>query len=189
VEAEFTKFVDMHTTQWSSEGRPGHFGAWPDAAGFHFDLIRELGKNNALRLIRIIADGTVISYQYCYRFGDSYYWELPARLLGGKWEQFSLGSSGVVTMINEAIREGINKIEAGPGGYEYKVRLGAIEFGTKIIRVGRRGLKTAIKGKVVLLISFVIDVIYHKIWYRRIQPRMPRMMRWGIWSGWFRLQC
>jgi hypothetical protein len=128
IREEFRKFIEMHTAQWKSEGKPGHFGAWPKSKDFNFALVKELSQQGRVRLIRIRADDEAIAYEYGFAFGDCYYWLLPARKVGSSWEQYSLGSTSLVNMIKIAIEEGMRRIEAGLAHFDYKTRLGAKEY-------------------------------------------------------------
>lgn len=187
LKEEFPRFVEMHTTQWRYEGKPGHFGAWPKSIDFHLALIRELSPKGRIRLMRIIADKEPIAYEYSYVFGESYFWLLPARKVGPQWEQFSLGSTSLVNMIKVAIEERIKRIEAGLAHYDYKVRLGAKEYQTFILNFIAKNIRSKIRCLIFRTIYFLINIFYFKIWYQRIQPRMPKRFRRGIWSLWIRL--
>ena len=96
LEEEFETFVEQHSAQWMAEGRPGHFGAWPRALEFNRELVRTQGALGRVRFSRILADDKVVSNQYVFAFGDSYFWELPARAMGPKWDRLSLGPAGVI---------------------------------------------------------------------------------------------
>ena len=75
--SEFEKFVQMHNAQWEAEGKLGHFNDWPLGVEFNTKILIEHAKRGKLRLLRLIADGKVISYQLCYVFGNRWYWRLP----------------------------------------------------------------------------------------------------------------
>lgn len=187
LKEEFLRFVEMHTAQWRHEGKPGHFGAWPKSIDFHLALIKELSQKGRVRLIRIIADKEPITYEYSYAFGECYYWLLPARKVDPQWEQFSLGSTSLVNMIKVAIEERIKKIEAGLAHYDYKVRLGAKEYQTFILNFVAKNIRSKIRYLIYRSIYFLINILYFKIWYQRLQPRMPKRFQRGIWSLWIRL--
>jgi len=183
---EFPKFVEMHTAQWRSEGKPGHFGAWPKSNDFHFALVKELSKKGRLRLIRIRANDEAITYEYSFAFGDCYYWLLPARKIGPSWEQYSLGSTSLVNMMRIAIEEGVRRVEAGLAHFDYKSRLGAKEYPATIIFLMPKDLGSRFRYYVFRSIFSLIDMLYYKIWYRRLQPHLPRRFQRGIWSLWIR---
>lgn len=186
IREEFQKFVEMHTAQWGSEGRPGHFGAWPKSEDFNFALVKQLSQQGRVRMIRIRADNEAISYEYSFAFGDCYFWQLPARKIGSSWEQYSLGSTSLVNMIKIAIEEGIRRIEGGLAHFDYKSRLGAKEY--PATRIVFRGKDIGSRLRYFVFRSFfsVINVLYFKIWYQRLQPRLPRRFQRGIWPLWIR---
>lgn len=186
IREEFQKFVEMHTVQWRSEGKPGHFGAWPKSKDFNFALVKELSQQGRVRLIRIRADDEPISYEYSFAFGDCYFWLLPARKVGSNWEQYSLGSTSLVNMLRIAIEEGMKRIEAGLAHFDYKSRLGAKEYPATIIFFTAKGLGSRFRYFVFRSIFSVINILYFKIWYQRLQPRLPRRFQRGIWSLWIR---
>jgi hypothetical protein len=105
---EFDRFAPLHARQWRAEGKSGHFGAWPDGLAYNRALVQALGPLDRVRFIRITADGTTVSSQYIFAFAERWYWELPARLPDPEWDRFSLGPSGIVTMIGEAINCGVH---------------------------------------------------------------------------------
>lgn len=186
IREEFPNFIEMHTTQWRSEGKPGHFRAWPKSVDFNLALVKELSQKGRVRLIRIIADNEPITYEYSFAFGDCYYWLLPARKIESRWEQFSLGSTSLVNMIRIAIEEGMKRIEGGLGHYDYKIRLGAKEYPAINISFRAKNLGNKLRYFIFRSIFSVINILYFKIWYRRIQPHLPNHFQRGIWSLWLR---
>lgn len=186
IREEFPKFVEMHTVQWRSEGKPGHFGAWPKSDDFNFALVKELSEKGRVRLIRIRADGEAISYEYAFAFGNCYFWQLPARKVGSNWEQYSLGSTSLVNMIRIAIEERMRSIEAGLAHYDYKIKLGAKEYPATRIFFTAKGLESRFRYFVFRSIFSAVNILYFKIWYQRLQPRLPRRFQRGIWSLWIR---
>lgn len=187
LKTEFHKFVEMHTAQWNGEGRPGHFMAWPRAMEFNEALVRAFGERGNLRLVRITANGITVSYQYAFFLGNSCYWQLTARAMGKEWDQLSLGNTGLVSLVELAVKEGIKRIEGGLGHYEYKQRLGAEEYEAKVERVIGVRNSSRLKASALVIVFFIIDLIYHKVWYRRVQPSLGKWFRWPMWSLWVRL--
>jgi len=187
VEREFEEFVAQHTDHWRAQGKSGHFGAWPRATEFNRALVLAHGRLGRMRFVRILANDQVVANQYSFAFGDSYFWELPARAVGQEWERFSLGPTGIVTMIEAAIKEGKTRLEGGLAHYDYKVRLGAKEYEVNRVRViANRGGSRAC---MILYnaIRLCLLYAYHKIWYRRITPRLTPLFRKPQWIFWLRL--
>jgi CelD/BcsL family acetyltransferase involved in cellulose biosynthesis len=154
LKKEFNNFIKIHTQQWRNLGRPGYFGAWPNSEEQNLSLINAFGKSGNLRLIKILADDSEILYEYAFKFGDKYFWKLPARKIGKDWDKYSLGKIGIVTMIYIAIKEGIRIIEGGVGHYNYKIRLGASEEFISTYKITARGIKSRIA-------SIVLDYIFY----------------------------
>ena len=185
VEGEFSAFIKMHQEQWESVGNLGHFGDWPGATAFHWDLIRELSKRGQVRLIRMLADGAVVSYYFCFAFGGVYYWRLPARLVGEQWDQFALGRVGLFKMLEEAAREGIGSIEAGNGWYEYKEKLNAKTFPLYTVVAARRSAVSRFRTWAARQWGGILNVAYYRLWFSRIAPKLP-LKRRPIWRSWIR---
>jgi CelD/BcsL family acetyltransferase involved in cellulose biosynthesis len=184
---EFELFAEQHRQQWHAEGKSGHFGAWPRALDFNRALVEAQARLGRVRFIRILANDRVIAYQYIFAFGDRYYWELPSRAVEPKWERFSLGPTGIVTMIDEGIAERMAEVEGGLGHYDYKVRLGAKEYPARTYRIVTGGLSPRMRFGAFSAIATVVRLAYHKLWYRRIAPRLPPAFWRPQWRLWLRL--
>jgi CelD/BcsL family acetyltransferase involved in cellulose biosynthesis len=184
---EFDRFAVQHAEQWRAEGKSGHFGAWPMGLEFNRALVRAQANLGRLRFIRIAADGEVIANQYTYAFGDAYYWELPSRAIAAQWDRFSLGPTGIVTMIDVGIQEGKKRLEGGLAHYDYKLRLGAKEYQTLTVRVIGKRIGSRTRACLFGFFRSVLSIAYHKIWYRRLMPRLPASVRRPQWRLWLRL--
>lgn len=184
IKDEFPRFVELHTKQWNIVGKPGHFGAWPDAAAFHLNLAVSLARKGRTHLLKVTADGIPVFYQYSYILGNRCYWLLPGKISGNYWQRFSLGPSALVTLIHQAITENIEFIEAGVSHYDYKVKLGAIESGLTSIQIISRNRISKLKTTILKCCFKMINIMYYKIWYRRIQPRLPSLFNFPIWKKW-----
>jgi hypothetical protein len=184
---EFGDFVELHGQQWQAEGKAGHFGAWPEGVAYNRALVRALGALDRVRFVRISADGITVSSQYIFSFAGRWYWELPARLPGSDWDRFSLGPSGIVTMINEAIVRGVRCIEGGLGHYDYKLRLRAEEHATITFRIYPSRLSSTLRRSIFGCLRGLLRFGYHKMWYRRVMPHLPayfRQCQWRLWLRW-----
>jgi len=183
LEHEFNLFKQMHDRQWNSQGKRGHFGSWPRATDFNVAMIRSFSKLGRVRLFRISANDHVVAYQYGYVFGDCYYWILPAREVGEEWDRLSLGVIAVVKMIEMLIPEGVRRIEAGLGHYEYKLRYGGKEYAAHALLVTRNRSAVWCRTRLYVLASRILDVVYHNIIYRRLALNCSFLRRplWGMW--------
>ncbi|MDB6169037.1 MAG: hypothetical protein JWM88_1901 [Verrucomicrobia bacterium] len=186
LEAEFERFSVQHARQWQAEGKPGHFGDWPDGRTYNLALVKTQGALGRMRYTRIRVGERVLASEYVFAFGGCYYWELPARETGNEFDDFRLGTTAALTMIGTAIKEGIKRVEAGMGHYPYKLELGAIEHGTVVFHILKRGLPSRARKWACDIIKYSIACGYRKMWFRRIQPRLPRSFRGHQWRSFLR---
>lgn len=187
IEAEFREFAQMHANDWESKGRLGHFRAWPKAFEYHLALAKCLSGLNRLRLFKIEVGQEAICCDYGYVFGRSFFWELPARSLDNKWMKISLGSCALISMLRRVVQERITCLYAGVGRYDYKTRLGAEECPVVTVRVFPKKWSTRVSVAAVDLGVSLLEILYFKIWYMRIQPVLPGFFRWPIWKFWSRI--
>jgi len=186
AEAEFSAFKTMHDLQWQAQGKLGHFGDWPGARSFNWDLIKSLVRKGRLRMVRLLADDQVVSRQLCYRFGDCLYWRLPARVSDQKWDRYGLGRIGLISMIELAIGEGIKTIEAGIGHYDYKVKLGGVEMPLRSILVAANRKSSRLKARLFCRLADILHFFYYRVWFNRLAPRLPFISRRPLWRTWIR---
>lgn len=183
--SEFEKFIQMHTEQWRTEGKLGHFDDWPLGAEFNARMVVEQAKRDRLRLLCLLADGKAVSYQLCYAFGDRWHWRLPARIVGSDWGKYGLGRIGLIKEIEIALSEGVREIEAGAGHYEYKVKLGGKEYHLNTIMLVRRQWLVQFRASFFMYLSSLIHFWYYRIWFNRIAPKLPFKRR-PLWMLWIR---
>ena len=187
VGAEFENFLHQHAAQWSSEGKPGHFGAWPCAREFNRALVAAHGKLGRVRFTRLQAEAGTIASIYGFAFGTSYYCELPARSTDPQWNRFSLGPAGIVATISAAIGERMTRLEGGLAHYDYKLRLNAKEHATKIIRAVASPIKSRLLAAFFAALRCCLLFSYHKVWYQRVTPHLPRRFSRLQGRFWLRL--
>lgn len=183
----FDRFAELHRQQWLTQGQTGHFGGWPRALEFNRSLVEAQAKLGRILFINVLANGEVISSHYTYVFGDRVFWELPARSTEPKWERISLGNTAVVIKVAEAIALGRRSIEAGLGHYEYKEKLGGKEYSVVTFRVVAPDILARTRFVFFSLVRACVCVVYHKIWYRRLIPRLPSIFGRPQWRWWLRL--
>ncbi len=178
VQVAFERFVEQHTRQWQAEGQPGHFGAWPRALEYHRAMLPVMVAERRARLMEIWAGEELVAGQYAFAHGDRWFWELPSRAIGERWNRYSLGPTALVVMFGEAIKEGVRRVEGGLGHYEYKLRLGAREYPVYNLWFRRpRGAGLRVRLACLLGLQKALRLGLHKIWYRRIQLRLPARWR------------
>ncbi|NGO39252.1 GNAT family N-acetyltransferase [Limisphaera ngatamarikiensis] len=184
LERAFERFINLHSRQWRAEGLPGHFGAWPRGAEYNRSLVAAHSTRGRVRIMELWAGEEHIGGQYAFAHGDRWYWELPARAPDERWSRFSLGPTVLMLLIAEAIREGCKWVEGGLGHYEYKLRLGAREYPVWVLRFAKRGAGPTARRLLARMIQGALRVGYHKLWYRRIQPRLSERWKRPQWSLW-----
>lgn len=183
--AEFDEFRAFHAKQWESEGKPGHFGDWPRSPAFHRELVEEFAKQGRLRMLHLYAGNAPIATQYALIFGSSCYWRLPARSTETAMSRFGLGVLGMMQLLEQMAREGIRRIEAGPGHYDYKVEYGGCEKEYLSVLVGSTRRSSRIRLRLFSCLSDLIHFGYYRVWRRRIAPHLP--FRCGtLWRTWIR---
>lgn len=184
--AAFEEFVRLHMAQWRADGLPGHFGAWPHGLAYNRSLVAAQASHGRVRLLRIWAGNQVVCAQYAFAWANRWCWELPARAIGPTWDRFSLGPSGIVIMLGEALKEGCSRVEGGLGHYTYKLRLGATEHPVWLYRFLPGGVRQAIQRKAAFAARFLLKGVYQKLWYRRIQPHLPNRWQYPQWKQWLK---
>jgi hypothetical protein len=186
VDAEMSAFMALHKANWQGQGKLGYFEAWPKSDPFNHRLAVTLAHKGQTFLIKVCSDETPIIYQYGYLFGERFYWELPARASGNEWDRYSLGSTGVLILVRRMIEAGIKHIEAGLHHYEYKFRLGAAESEVFVLRFVAQRTSSRIKYILCRILYRFYLTLYYKIWYSRVQPRLPSILRRSIWMTYIR---
>ena len=144
-------------------------------------------KTRAYPVIQIRADEQVVASQYTFAFGNSYFLGTACPARRRRLGEVQFGPTGIVTMIDEAIKEGKNRLEGGLAHYEYKIRLGAKEYAVRRVRVIANRAGSRMRVKLYNALRLCLLYGYHKIWYRRISPRLPTTFRKPQWMFWLRL--
>jgi hypothetical protein len=150
-------------------------------------LAVELARAGRTRLIKITAGGKPILYEYSYILGDCCYWQISARAAGNEWDRFRLGATGAIAFIRSTIEDGIKRIEGGLSHYEYKTRLGAIESSASVLRLSARRPSSMSKYYICIALQKLYANFYYKLWYSRIQPKLPFPFRRPISMTYIRL--
>jgi CelD/BcsL family acetyltransferase involved in cellulose biosynthesis len=184
LEREFDAFVEMHQAQWRAVDRLGHYGDWPQSLEFTRDLLEALAPAGRVRLIRLLADDEVVSYYFCFELNGTYYWRLPARLVGEEWDRFALGRVGLLKMLEVASAEGATAIEAGSGRYGYKEQLNAETLPLYSVVLRRRGLASRCRARLALALGDLLSLAYYRAWYLRVAPRLG--IGRPLWRSWIR---
>jgi CelD/BcsL family acetyltransferase involved in cellulose biosynthesis len=185
LEREFEAFAEMHQAQWNAVNKLGHFGDWPRSLEFTRDLVKTLARADRVRLIRLLADERVVSYYFCFEFDGTYYWRLPARLVGQPWDQLALGRVGLIKMLEVAAEEGATSVEAGIGKYEYKEKLNAKTLPVHSLALCRKGLASRCRARLAIALGDLLQLAYYRVWFVRVAPRLGVPLR-PLWRSWIR---
>ena len=171
---EFERFLEQHTAQWRAEGFGGHFVAWPSGVEFHRALVSSPRTGPRALFVRLNAGGVPIANRYVYRMGNRLFSELPSRVVGPEWDRLGLGTTSYFKFIEAAIGNGITEINSGLGQYEYKVRLGGRQIPAGVWRIVSDESGAQFRARTLLRLSRLVKLAFHKIYYRRIVPQLPR---------------
>jgi len=181
----FNKFVKMHQNHWEKLGMPGHFQAWPASFDFHHEVAKIQLKHDRLRLIETKFDDQIVGYVYIYKFNNTYYAFLNARSedkinprIDYKWIDFK-------QMIENALKDGVNCIDAMRGRYEYKLLMGGQYFPIRNLFIYSEKLPNLMRIKLFQSFAWFLDVCYSKLWNARIGPRLG-VRRKAFWNHWIR---
>jgi CelD/BcsL family acetyltransferase involved in cellulose biosynthesis len=181
----FNQFVMMHEMQWKAVNKLGHFDDWPYARKFHEDLVKSHSQLNRLRLFCLSANNKPIAYRYIYCFGKRYYSFLPARIRGEGWDKLGLGQIAHTLTVEKAIEESVFEIDAGRGHYDHKLKLGGVEYPVISFIAGKNNLGSIIRIRLFCFFSRLINLLYYRIWFNRIAPKLP-LKRRPLWKLWIR---
>ncbi len=151
----------------------GNFLETPHSKEFNLDLIHEFCRDTDWKpvLLKIVAGDQVIGYQFYFTSGTRMHWRITVRRVGEEWGKRGIGIIAVHSLIDWAIRNGIREIEAGPGHYYYKVSMGAHEIPMRSLLIARDSAITRIKVHGFQKFYLLLDLVYYRIWYRRLAKR------------------
>jgi hypothetical protein len=181
----FDKFARLHEAQWTGVGKLGHFGDWPEGMAFNRDLVNRLAKRDLVRIHELTGNGEILSMQYSFVLADRCYNRLSARRPSAELEKLNLGRIGLLKMLESLIDDGVRLVEAGPGHYDYKMGSGGEEFALLRLIVTRSSMFTRQKTLLFLLWFDLIDIIYYRIWFLKIAPKIP-FFKFSLWHTWIR---
>ena len=168
----FDRFVGMHQEHWQKMGMPGHFAQWPFAYNFHKEVAGTLVDLGRLRLAEIKLDNRCFGYEYMYKLGNTYCWFLNARAELEKESKIDFLRIGFGEKVEKAVREGVTCIDAMRGRYQYKNMMGGKSlpvYGVYVFPANNAGL---LRVKCFRWLVQFMDILYSKIWLRRVAPRI-----------------
>ncbi len=185
LEETFFQFVEQHQAQWIRQGQLGHFVDWPSAREYHWDLVQAQAKHNRVALLKYDVDDTNLGYQYNYHFGSRMYWILTSRSLDQQWERFSPGRLLHCATVRAAIDAGAMQLDGMRGMYDYKLRLGGTRLQLQSVMAIHRGSLSRLRVNSAQKMSWLLHLLYYRIWFGRIAPKVPMFKR-PLWKKWIR---
>lgn len=180
----FQTFVQMHDQEWQGRGRQGHYVDWPEAAALHASLLRRRDNDCIGMISGVFQRGEPIALQLGFVSGHlASAINLARSPERQDLDQFSPATVAFLAFAGSAGEIGAEQIELGRGSYEYKRKLGATEESLRrllLIRTGpSRGIRTGLSSG----ISKALHLLYYRLWFNRICPRVGR--RPGpLWWPW-----
>jgi CelD/BcsL family acetyltransferase involved in cellulose biosynthesis len=183
--AYLDRFVELHATQWQAEGRLGHFGDWPGSVDFHRDLMARMAASGRARFYEITGDGRVLAIEQCFVLGNRCFWRLPGRDPDPELRKMGLGRTSAAELFRILIDDGQTIVEAGPGHYEYKVRLGCEELPLRRIVISGRSLPSHWRSALLLRWADFLHLAYYRVWFLKVAPRL-KLNRRPLWRTWLR---
>jgi hypothetical protein len=147
--------------------------------------VRAPGNRDRLLFVRLLGGGEVLANRYVYRLGSRLYSELPSRAVGRDWDRLGLGTTSYFKFIEAAIGLGVNEINSGLGHYEYKLRMGGRQIPVGTWRIIGPGWWRRLRVRLFLAATRLLRLLTHKVWYRRIAPKLPggrghTQVRWWL---------
>ena len=181
VDEAFDLLIRLHTENWVDRGRLGHFRDWPGIEHFYREVSKHLLRQNRLMLIGVQANEEPVVMEYGVRFGRRLSW-----IIGGRRQNVT-GRIGFCAIVRWALVAGATQIDALPGYYDYKRRLGARVLTTKNIRVMPPRISSLVRILVFKSATWLIDLVYHRAWFWHFAPwlrrKFPKIRISWLWAG------
>lgn len=180
----FDELINLHGRHWRGRGRFGHFSDVPGVEWFHRDVAERCLSNGRLAMVEVKNESGVLTSEYALRFNRRLHW-----IIGGRAEDVT-SRVGFAALMRMAIADGMELIDALPGAYDYKRRLGARSLSVKMIWVLPREGRGAIRRAIARAIVRAVSLAYHRVWFWHLAPwfmiRMPHLasmvMTPGLWE-------
>ena len=185
--AEFGAFVSFHNRQWQAVGKGGNFSDWPDNAVFYPVLAEKTVKNPIVQFHQQSGTQGILAQQFCLIWGKTCHWRLPARTLDPAAEKLSVGKVSMLMMIEELISQGVTRIEAGRGEYDYKRAFGGKSIAVRRLIISPASLAGRLRLRILLGWADLLHLFYYRIWFLKLAPRWYRLTGraarplWRIW--------
>jgi CelD/BcsL family acetyltransferase involved in cellulose biosynthesis len=181
----FDRFLELHAAHWQAQGKLGHFGDWPASEAFNRDLIARMAATGRARFYEIADDGRVLAIEYSFVLGDRCYWRLPARDTDPELQKVRLGRLSLAEMFRVLVEDGQTMVDAGPGHYEYKVRMGAEEHPLRRVVMSAPSAWSRWRSALLVLWADFLHLVYYRAWFLKLAPRLGLSGR-PLWGRWIR---
>lgn len=187
--AAFTEFVSLHSQQWQAVERGGYFSDWYGSEAFYYDLADCTAMEPPMRLYALAGATGPLAMQFALIGGSTAQWRLPARCLDPEAERLSIGKVGLLRMIEALINQGITRIEAGRGDYDYKLSYGGQSVAVWQVLFFRNTRRDRLRLRWFLAWSDMLHLFYYRIWFLKLAPKLRK--RFGLparplWRSWIR---
>jgi CelD/BcsL family acetyltransferase involved in cellulose biosynthesis len=183
------EFVGFHNQQWQAVGRGGHFSDWPGSEAFYRDLADRPAEEPPMRLYALTGTTGPLAMQFSLIGGSTAQWRLPARCLDPEAERLSIGKVGLLQMIEVMIDQGITRIEAGRGDYDYKLSYGGQSIAVWRLLALRNTRWDKLRLRWLLVWADLLHLFYYRIWFLKLAPKLRKHFRLPprpLWRGWIR---
>ena len=187
--AAIGRFVEFHNQQWQAVGRGGHFSDWPGSEDFYRDLADRPAVESPMRLYVLTGTMGPLATQFSLIGGSTAQWRLPARCLDPEAERLSIGKVGLLRMIEAMIGQGITRIEAGRGDYDYKLSYGGQSIAVWRFLVFRNTWRDKLRLRWLLVWGDLLHLLYYRIWFLKLVPKLRKHLRLApcpLWRSWIR---
>ncbi|MEK6797427.1 MAG: GNAT family N-acetyltransferase, partial [Planctomycetota bacterium] len=180
--------VELHGRQWEAQGRLGHFKDWKGIEAFHREFALRLLDRGRLSMQVVSSNAKPLAVEYGGSFGRRLHWIIGARAEG------VASRIGFCQLLRSAQREGAAQIDALPGEYDYKRRLGATTLQVKTVAASRRRGASAIRLRAFRAVTRFVSFAYYRLWYWHLAPWLRSKFPWlrsgflvaGIWPRFVR---
>lgn len=164
ADTTFGQMIAMHQEHWNARGRLGHFAEWPGIEAFHRDFLDVLWKRNRLALVSVTSGQELEAVEYGGYFGARLHWITGART------QRSTSRVGFCALVRAAVQRGVQVIDALPGHYDYKRRLGARVLSVGSIAVVSARMRSRLRHRLFLAVTRLVSLAYHRLWFWHLAP-------------------
>jgi CelD/BcsL family acetyltransferase involved in cellulose biosynthesis len=182
---DFERFSDLHRRQWQTQGKGGHFSDWPESAAFLRAVVARLAPLGRGLIENVTGDGDLLASRITFQLGERVYWRLTARTLDPVAQSIGVARVALLDWAGAAAMRGGKLIEAGAGEYDHKLAYGGQSVPLRRLILAPR--HTASEVAVALVLFDLLDLLYYRIWFLKLAPRLRKVtgMRprplWRIW--------